>query len=212
MHGHALSTWCECWQIPPQRHSCAHTTTTASRLRPTFSSVNSSAPRTSVGFAYVRVGVDQHSRMLRLPILSSADGNKAALATRLAQLFGPQYVSPSDPAVGHQLRRRAAAVVHDDEFMYDLADDDDARTTHLSAKLMHEMGPVSAWGPLQRDEDCSAAHRVIRADGVMFYDSGDEQAGVVCFGHGSSIWCMSSSGTTSTVSWPSSNEPSTGPQ
>ena len=64
---------------------------------------------------------------------ASADGNKAALATRLAQLFGPQYVSPADPAVGDQLRRRAAAVVHDDEFMYDLADDDDARTTHGEA-------------------------------------------------------------------------------
>ncbi len=33
--------------------------------------VNSSAPRTSVGFAYIRVGVDQHSRMLRLPMLST---------------------------------------------------------------------------------------------------------------------------------------------
>ena len=33
--------------------------------------VNSSAPRKSVGFAYVRVGDDQQSRLLRLPMLST---------------------------------------------------------------------------------------------------------------------------------------------
>ena len=110
---------------------------------------------------------------------ASAGGNKAALATRLAHLYGPEYVSSADTEEVDQLRRRAAAAVHEDEFMYDVVDDDDARTIHLSAKLLHDIGPVSAWGPLQRDEDCSAAHRVVRADGVMLYDPGDAQTRVV---------------------------------
>ncbi len=33
--------------------------------------VSSSAPRTSVGFAYIRVGVDKQSRLLRLPTMST---------------------------------------------------------------------------------------------------------------------------------------------
>ena len=68
-----------------------------------------------------RLSVPQLKTQLNF-LHESADGNKAALATRLAHLFGPQYVSPADPAVVQQLRRRAAAVVHEDEFMHDLVD------------------------------------------------------------------------------------------
>ena len=112
-------------------------------------------------------------------LLAPTDGNKLALAQRLADRFGPAYKSPVDPATADRARRLAEGVVHDDDFMYDPLDDDDIRTTHLTARLMALAGPVAQWGPLQRNSDCAEEHRVVRADGVMLFDPGDAQTRVV---------------------------------
>ena len=109
----------------------------------------------------------------------SAAGKKAVLAARLvASMATSRAGSAAAP-----LRPQQQELDDDDEDVFMTEVEQPAAeplpTRHRTLEFLAAMQPIANWTAEQRDDDCPAANRVRRADGMMLFDPGDAATCVV---------------------------------
>ena len=109
----------------------------------------------------------------------SAAGTKAVLAARLKASMDAIRVGPAAAPVRQQ--QQEPDDDDDDVFMTEVEQPaaEPLPTRHRTLEFLAAMQPISSWPPEQRDEDCPAANRVTRPDGMMLFDPGNAATCVV---------------------------------